>query len=106
MRHATTRVPDAGDLAPDFALAAGGTVRLSGLWGAPVVLAFPGVRWNLARSAYVAAYNAVVADLPGHAGARLLSIEDHGAPGAVAWRELAFADAAVTIPVIAAESTP
>ena len=106
MRHVNMPTPAPGDFAPDFPLADGGAARLSDLRGAPVVVAFPGIRWDPARAAYLAAYNAVVADLPGDAGARLLSVGDRGASGAVEWRELAFAATPGAGPGVGAAAPP
>ncbi len=96
-----TRPLGAGDPAPDFSLsdAAGRARRLSSFRGSPVVLAFParaGEAWDPARAEYVDAYNRLVAQLPGGAGARLLRVG-----GGEAWRELTFADDAAAIPVVA-----
>ena len=73
--------------------------RLSDFRGSPVVLAFHGAEWDPARAEHIETYNKLIASLGGLAGTRLLQIG-----GAGPWRELSFADAALSLPVLAADS--
>jgi len=89
-----------GDDAPDFAFAAGGdTHQLSDFRGSPVVLAFHGTEWDPARAEHIETYNRLIASLGGVAGTRLLQIG-----GAGPWRDLSFTDAALSLPVLTADS--
>ena len=98
--HATHLTVDVGDEAPDFAFASGaGTHHLSDFRGSPVVLAFHGSHWDPARAEHIETYNRLIASLGGVAGARLLQIG-----GAGPWRDLSFSDAALSLPVLAADS--
>lgn len=84
-----------GDAAPDFALPAPQTARLSDLRGSPVVIVFCGAQWDPARAEYVDIYNRLVGSLGGVAGTRLLAIS-----GADPWRALDFTDQTVSLPVL------
>ena len=96
-RAASTRSPKVGDLAPDFEELGGAhSFSLKDFRGSPLVLAFSSPRWDPAASEHVENYNRLIARLPGLAGARLLRVGNDGP-----WRELGFADAQLTIPVIA-----
>lgn len=101
MRSLNDREPiQPGDDAPDFAFAYGGaTHRLFDFRGSPVVLAFHGAEWDPARAEHIETYNKLIASLGGVAGARLLQIG-----GAGPWRDLSFTDAALSLPVLAADS--
>ena len=101
MRSLIDREPiQAGDDAPDFEFVAGGaTHRLSDFRGSPVVLAFHGAQWDPACAEHIETYNRLIASLGGVAGARLLQIG-----GAGPWRDLSFTDAALSLPVLAADS--
>jgi len=91
---------EVGDQAPDFAFPAGVTVHwLSEFRGSPVVLAFHGAEWDPARAEHIETYNKLIASLGGVAGTRLLQIG-----GAGPWRDLSFTDAALSLPVLAADS--
>jgi len=59
------------------------------------VLVFSSSRWDPAAAEHVEGYNRLISRLPGLAGARLLRIGPDGP-----WRELGFADAELSIPVI------
>ena len=97
---ATHVVPAVGDEAPDFDFpVAGATHRLSDFRGSPVVLAFHGAEWDPARDEHIETYNKLIASLGGVAGTRLLQIG-----GAGPWRDLSFADASLSLPVLAADS--
>jgi xanthine dehydrogenase YagT iron-sulfur-binding subunit len=91
------RSPQIGERAPDFDEhdRAGGALSLSSFRGSPVVLVFASSRWDPAAAEHVESYNRLISQLPGLAGARLLRI-GHDSP----WRELGFADANLSIPVI------
>jgi xanthine dehydrogenase YagT iron-sulfur-binding subunit len=80
------RAPEVGERAPD---------PQQELLGSPVILVFSSLRWDPAAAEHIENYNRLISRLPGLAGARLLRIDNAGA-----WRELAFADANLTIPVI------
>ena len=101
MRSLIDREPiQAGDDAPDFVFAVGtATQRLSDFRGSPVVLAFHGSQWDPARAEHIETYNRLIASLGGVAGTRLLEIG-----GAGPWRDLSFTDAALSLPVLAADS--
>jgi xanthine dehydrogenase YagT iron-sulfur-binding subunit len=99
--YAPAGVIEPGDDAPDFAFAADGAPRrLSEFRGSPVVVVFHGTYWDPARAEYVDSYNRLVASLGGVAGARLLEIG-----GAGPWRDLTFADAALSFPVVSSVDT-
>jgi peroxiredoxin len=87
-----------GDEAPDCTVTCddGGPRRLSEFRGSPLVLVFHPPHWNLADAEYVVMYNRLIANLPGIAGARLLSVGGDGP-----WRDLTFADDAMTIALLA-----
>jgi len=92
----TERAIEAGDEAPDFEFtSAGSTRRLSDFRGSPVVLAFHGAQWDPARAEHIDTYNRLIGKLGGLAGARLLEIGGDGP-----WRELRFADEALSLPVV------
>jgi xanthine dehydrogenase YagT iron-sulfur-binding subunit len=96
-RAASERAPKVGHLAPDFDEHGGAhSFSLRDFRGSPLVIAFSSPRWDPAASEHVENYNRLIAQLPGLAGARLLRVGDDGP-----WRELGFADARLTIPVIA-----
>lgn len=101
MRSLIDREPiQPGDIAPDFVLVSGSaTHRLSDFRGSPVVLAFHGAEWDPARAEHIETYNKLIASLGGVAGTRLLEIG-----GAGPWRHLSFTDAALSLPVLAADS--
>ena len=89
-----------GDDAPDFAFVhAGVTHHLADFRGSPVVLAFHGAEWDPVRAEHIETYNKLIASLGGVAGARLLQIG-----GAGPWRDLSFSDAALSLPVLVANS--
>ncbi|HEV7703700.1 MAG TPA: 2Fe-2S iron-sulfur cluster-binding protein [Gemmatimonadaceae bacterium] len=90
--------PEIGDLAPDFEPYddEARPFSLRNFRGSPVVLAFSSSHWDPAAREQVENYNRLIARLPGLAGARLLRIGANGP-----WRELGFADAQLSIPVIA-----
>ncbi|MEJ7811489.1 MAG: 2Fe-2S iron-sulfur cluster-binding protein [Gemmatimonadaceae bacterium] len=93
--------PALGDQALDFAVP--GAVparRLADFRGGPVVLTFHPGHWDPARAEYIATYNRLIARAPGLAGAKLLSIAGSGP-----WQELTFADTALSIPVIAGDTS-
>jgi xanthine dehydrogenase YagT iron-sulfur-binding subunit len=97
------RPPAIGDVAPDFELddRTGGRRRLSDLRGAPVLLAFHPPHWDPAWPESVRAYNGLIANLPGIAGARLLSIADEGA-----WHAPLFDDGVLDLPVLWLDRRP
>ena len=101
MRSLIDRRPiQPGDDAPDFVFAASSaTHRLSDFRGSPVVLAFHGAQWDPARAEHIETYNRLISSLGGVAGTQLLQIG-----GAGPWRDLGFADAALSLPVLAADS--
>ncbi|HKN66921.1 MAG TPA: 2Fe-2S iron-sulfur cluster-binding protein [Gemmatimonadaceae bacterium] len=91
---------EVGDEAPDFDFPGGGAMhRLSDFRGSPVVLAFHGTQWDPARAEHIETYNRLISSLGGVAGMRLLQIG-----GAGPWRDLSFTDAALSLPVLAADS--
>jgi len=94
----TIRSPEVGDVAPDIEPQDGDAqpFSLRIFRGSPIVLAFSPSRWDPAASEQVENYNRLIARLPGLAGARLLHIGANSP-----WRELGFADAQLSIPVIA-----
>jgi xanthine dehydrogenase YagT iron-sulfur-binding subunit len=83
--------------APDFDLAErdGRRVRLSDLRGQPVILAFYPDDWDPSRADQLAHFNWLVSQVPG-IDAELLGISRDGM-----WCDLAFADRAVRVPVLA-----
>src|SRR5438552_1686827 len=91
------REPTIGELAPDVELTddTGGRYRLSDLRGSPVLLAFHPEHWDPAWTESVRVYNRLIADLPGAAGARLLSIAADGA-----WQTPMFDDGALALPIV------
>jgi xanthine dehydrogenase YagT iron-sulfur-binding subunit len=95
--------PSIGDHAPDFEITdrAGGQHRLSDLRGAPVLIAFHPLHWDPSWGESVRAYNRLIANLPGTAGARLLSIAGEGA-----WYAPLFDDGALELPVVCLDSGP
>jgi xanthine dehydrogenase YagT iron-sulfur-binding subunit len=95
---APARAPAAGELAPELNEidAAGRRISLQDFRGSPVVLAFSSTHWDPAAAEHIESYNRLISRLPGLAGARLLRVEHDGT-----WRELAFADTELSIPVIA-----
>ena len=97
------RPPEIGEPAPDFELTdrAGARHRLSDLRGRPVLLAFQPPHWDPSWAESVRVYNRLIANLPGTAGARLLSIA-----GAGAWHAPLFDDGAVELPVVCLDSGP
>ena len=96
-RAASTHVPNVGELAPDFdELGGAQSFSLRDFRGSPLVIAFSSPRWDPAASGQVESYNRLIEQLPGLAGAKLLRV-GHDGP----WRELGFADARLTIPMIA-----
>ena len=98
--QATSVTVEVGDDAPDFDFPAGdATHRLSDFRGSPVVLAFHGAHWDPARAEHIETYNRLIASLGGIAGTRLLQIGGDGP-----WRDLSFTDAALSLPVLAADS--
>jgi xanthine dehydrogenase YagT iron-sulfur-binding subunit len=86
-QSSSARTPQVGDRAPD---------PLPKLLGSPVIVVFSPAQWDPAADLLIENYNRLISRVPGLAGARLLRIEHSGA-----WRDLAFADANLTIPVIA-----
>jgi len=92
------RSPEVGDLAPDLEPQDDddSAFSLRRFSGSPVVLAFSSSRWDPAASEQVQSYNRLIARMPGLAGARLLHIGANSP-----WCELGFADAQLSIPVIA-----
>jgi xanthine dehydrogenase YagT iron-sulfur-binding subunit len=91
---------EVGDEAPEFDFAGVGAMhRLSDFRGSPVVLAFHGSQWDPAHAEHIETYNRLVASLGGVAGTRLLQIGDAGP-----WRNLSFTDAALSLPVLTADS--
>ena len=89
--------PQIGEPAPDFGEhdRPRGVHLLASFRGSPVVLVFSSSRWDPAAAEHVEGYNRLISRLPGLAGARLLRIGPDGP-----WRELGFADAELSIPVI------
>jgi xanthine dehydrogenase YagT iron-sulfur-binding subunit len=87
----------AGVPAPDFALpeANGRRVTLSDLRGQPVILAFYPPDWDPSRADQLAHFNWLVRQVPG-VNAELLGISMDGM-----WCQLAFADDAVRVPLLA-----
>jgi len=88
---------DVGMPAPDFALtdAAGRRVTLGALRGQPVILAFYPPDWDPSRADQLAHFNWLVRQVPG-VNAELLGISMDGM-----WCQLAFADDAVRVPLLA-----
>jgi xanthine dehydrogenase YagT iron-sulfur-binding subunit len=87
---------DVGDVAPEFVFSYDGAGhRLSDFRGSPVVLAFHGKHWDPARAEHIEAYNRLIGNLGGVAGARLIEIGGDGP-----WRNLTFSDVALTLPVV------
>ena len=66
-----------------------------------MLLAFHGAHWDPAWSESVRAYNRLIADLPGAAGARLLSIAGEGT-----WQSPLFEDGALDLPVVCLDRGP
>ncbi len=97
------RPPAIGDVAPDFELndPTGRRHRLSDLRGAPVLLAFHPAHWDPSWAESLRAYNGLIANLPGIAGARLLSIAGEGA-----WHAPRFDDGALELPVLSLDGGP
>lgn len=97
------RPPAIGDVAPDFELndPTGRRHRLSDLRGAPVLLAFHPAHWDPSWAESLRAYNGLIANLPGTAGARLLSIAGEGA-----WHAPRFDDGALKLPVLSLDGGP
>ena len=98
MTMPTTRARvDVGMLAPDFVLseANGRRVTLSDLRGQPVILAFYPPEWDPSRADQLAHFNWLVRQVPG-VNAELLGISMDGM-----WCQLAFADEAVRVPLLA-----
>jgi xanthine dehydrogenase YagT iron-sulfur-binding subunit len=100
---ALTPAPGVGDAAPDFELPdpSGARHRLAELRGSPVVLAFQPTHWDPAWAEYVRAYNRLVGDVAGDAGARLVSVV-----GAGTWHSLTFDDTTVELPVMCVDAGP
>jgi xanthine dehydrogenase YagT iron-sulfur-binding subunit len=98
-----TRPPAIGDVAPDFELndPTGRRHRLSDLRGAPVLLAFHPAHWDPSWAESLRAYNGLIANLPGIAGTRLLSIAGKGA-----WHAPRFDDGALELPVLWLDGGP
>jgi xanthine dehydrogenase YagT iron-sulfur-binding subunit len=88
---------DIGMLAPDFELpeATGRRVVLSDLRGQPVILAFYPPDWDPSRTDQLTHFNWLVRQVPG-VNAELLGISMDGM-----WCQLAFADDAVRVPLLA-----
>jgi xanthine dehydrogenase YagT iron-sulfur-binding subunit len=86
-----------GSPAPDFVLhdPGGAEVRLVDLRGQPVILAFFPVAWDPTRADQLAQFNSLVGRVPG-VSAELLAITRDGL-----WTDLAFADDAVRVPMLA-----
>jgi xanthine dehydrogenase YagT iron-sulfur-binding subunit len=99
----TTHAPQIGEIAPDFELTGrdGARCRLSTLRGSPVLLAFQPQHWDPAWGEAVRVYNRLIADLPGAAGARLLTIAGSGA-----WQSPMFDDGALELPIVSVEAGP
>src|SRR3982751_5127180 len=97
MMPATRAQVDVGMPAPDFELsdAAGRRVVLSDLRGQPVILAFYPSDWDPSRADQLAHFNWLVQQVPG-VSAELLGISMDGM-----WCQLAFADDAVRVPLLA-----
>jgi xanthine dehydrogenase YagT iron-sulfur-binding subunit len=97
MMPATRAQIDVGSPAPDFELsdAAGRRVVLSDLRGQPVILAFYPPEWDPSRADQLAHFNWLVRQVPG-VSAELLGISMDGM-----WCQLAFADDAVRVPLLA-----
>src|SRR5437868_6615784 len=97
VHSAWSHSPTVGELAPEFDEidGTGHRVSLQDFRGSPLVLAFSSTRWNPAASEHIESYNRLIAKLPGLAGAQLLRVEHEGV-----WRELAFADTHLSIPVV------
>jgi xanthine dehydrogenase YagT iron-sulfur-binding subunit len=97
MMPATRAQVDVGAPAPDFELSdgTGRRVVLSDLRGQPVILAFYPSDWDPARADQLAHFNWLVRQVPG-VSAELLGISMDGM-----WCQLAFADDAVRVPLLA-----
>jgi xanthine dehydrogenase YagT iron-sulfur-binding subunit len=84
-----------------------GIAALDECRGSPTVVVFHSPHWDPARAEHVAAYNRLIANLPGVAGARLLSIggdiesDGRATRGRSGLRRLRFADRSLPIAVIA-----
>jgi xanthine dehydrogenase YagT iron-sulfur-binding subunit len=94
---ASSLAPVIGERAPEFDEidGEGRRVSLKDFRGSPVVLAFSSTHWNPAASEHIESYNRTIAKLPGLAAAKLLRVEHEGV-----WRELSFADAQLSIPLV------
>ncbi len=88
---------DVGMAAPDFVLSetGGRRVTLSDLRGQPVILAFYPADWDPSRADQLTHFNWLVRQVPG-VNAELLGISVDGM-----WCELAFADDALRVPMLA-----
>jgi xanthine dehydrogenase YagT iron-sulfur-binding subunit len=96
MSTSSARV-DVGTPAPDFVLtdAGGQRVALGDLRGQPVIIAFYPPDWDPSRAEQLAHFNWLVRQVPG-VNAELLGISMDGM-----WCQLAFADDAVRVPLLA-----
>jgi xanthine dehydrogenase YagT iron-sulfur-binding subunit len=97
MTMLTSRSPDVGAPAPEFALTdpAGRSVALADLRGQPVIIAFYPPDWDPSRADQLAHFNCLVRQVPG-VNAELLGISMDGM-----WCQLAFAGDAVRVPLLA-----